>query len=735
MCRPTLQRAAFDHAVGAERLALIEGRAGTGKSYTLAAVHDAYARDGKHVVGLAPTNSVAQHLAASGFKEASTAHAALFRLKNGRTSWDRNTVVVVDEAAMLDTRITGELLAAARISGAKLILAGDDRQLASVERGGLFTELKARHGAVEISEVTRQKVDWQRQAARDLAEGRFAEAVAAFDKAGAITWTDDQGGARKALVAAWTRDTTAQPEAKRFVFAYTNRDVDTLNAELRQVRRARGELGSPDVRLATKHGEADFAVGDRVQFTDTDKRLRIYNGNVGTIIGIDARTGELTAKLDSGREVSWSAGEFQGFRHGYAGTIYKAQGKTLDHTYLYHTQHWRAAASYVALTRQRDSAQVFVACETARDAAQLARQMARGEVKAASVAWATLEEIAKRPERQAAPEAHRATKRPEETKSWWVKLAEESDRQRDPLKARVRAALEVRQQQAALPAQEWLIPPYVSRDGRDSLGRGLDPRSIAAAVARDEKVREAKWEPSRHLRSAYRDPGAAQARLDELVAQEGWRGAARRIDADPEQLGRLWGRDGFLAGQSARQLRAHAVAEARWLAHRLARIVEAEQRAERAYRDSVTLQMERDKVGVPKLSAEAAATLDAVHAIARTEQSGGSRNRAAVAKAWEESRRNPAIAAEIDQFEKAAEQRLGEDGMRDTWRSAREGFSFFVSGLEPRHWQGLTEMARRLATARQGRTDYEAQRTLEAFRQRGHEQEHVRYRHGPSLGR
>ncbi|HME21202.1 MAG TPA: hypothetical protein VKI44_07595 [Acetobacteraceae bacterium] len=51
-----------------------------------------------------------------------------------------------------------------------------------------------------------------------------------------------------------------------------------------------------------------------------------------------------------------------------AGTIYKRQGKTLDHTYLLHTHHWRAAASYVALTRQRERAQVFVATETARDA-------------------------------------------------------------------------------------------------------------------------------------------------------------------------------------------------------------------------------------------------------------------------------------------------------------------------------------------------------------------------------
>jgi hypothetical protein len=93
-------------------------------------------------------------------------------------------------------------------------------------------------------------VDWQRQAARDLAEGRFAEAVGAFDRAGAITWTERQEEARTALVAAWTRDAAEHPGASRFVFAYTNRDVDALN-ELRQVYRARGAITGADGRWCT----------------------------------------------------------------------------------------------------------------------------------------------------------------------------------------------------------------------------------------------------------------------------------------------------------------------------------------------------------------------------------------------------------------------------------------------------------------------------------------------------
>ena len=103
------QRQAFDHAVDAGGLKIIEGRAGTGKSYVLQAVRAAHERAGQRVIGLAPTNAVAQDLKAEGFTEAATAHSELFRLKNGRTSWDRQTVVVVDEAAMLDSRVTGEL--------------------------------------------------------------------------------------------------------------------------------------------------------------------------------------------------------------------------------------------------------------------------------------------------------------------------------------------------------------------------------------------------------------------------------------------------------------------------------------------------------------------------------------------------------------------------------------------------------------------------------------------------
>ncbi|MGH2266424.1 hypothetical protein ACQ1Z3_15120, partial [Enterococcus faecalis] len=84
------------------------------------------------------------------------------------------------------------------------------------------------------------------------------------------------------------------------------------------------------------------------------------------------------------RRITFDPEAFIDFRHGYAGTIYKGQGRTLDETYLLHSFHWRSAASYVALSRHRDKAELFVSRATASDLAQLAQQMARWEERRAA---------------------------------------------------------------------------------------------------------------------------------------------------------------------------------------------------------------------------------------------------------------------------------------------------------------------------------------------------------------
>ena len=168
---------AFAHATGAEGLSLIDGQAGTGKSYTIACDPQAYEAAGHTVIGLAPTNAVAQDMQRDGFRHAATVHSELFALNNGRRQWDARTVVVVDEAAMLDTKLMAVVTEPCWRAGAKLILVGDDRQLSSIDRGGMFGALKDRHGAAALTEVTRQHKDEERRAAEMMAEGNFADAL------------------------------------------------------------------------------------------------------------------------------------------------------------------------------------------------------------------------------------------------------------------------------------------------------------------------------------------------------------------------------------------------------------------------------------------------------------------------------------------------------------------------------------------------------------------------------
>jgi Ti-type conjugative transfer relaxase TraA len=398
------QAAALRHATGPAGFTVIAGEAGTGKSRTLGAIREAYEADGYRVIGLSWTNGVVQDMRQDGFSQASTIASEMKRLEAGTQVWTRRDVLIVDEAAMLATQHLAAVVGKARQVGAKVILAGDDRQLSSIERGGMFEPLRIVHGAAELHTVQRVQEADQQRAFNLMHDGKFRAALDIFDRKGAIHWTETTGQAAEALQRCYAGDIAAEPGRKRFIFAYTNEQVDVLNRFAREVHRQRGALGE-DHTLATARGAAPFAAGDRVQFTDNawsrkDKEAGLVNGVVGTVLAIDTSHAKprMTVELDApkgeeARRVSFivgadrKAGEFDAIRHGYAGTIYKGQGRTLDQTYVFHSHYWRESSSYVALTRHRDSVAIFAARDTAADLDRLARQMGRDETKRAAISF------------------------------------------------------------------------------------------------------------------------------------------------------------------------------------------------------------------------------------------------------------------------------------------------------------------------------------------------------------
>ena len=398
------QADALRHLTGAEGFSVLLGEAGTGKSHTLNATRAAYEAEGHKVIGLAWTNDVAQQMRGDGFTHAATIASELKRLERGRTQWDSKTVLIVDEAAMIATEHLSKLTAAARQSGTKLILAGDDAQLSSIDRGGIFETLRQTHGAAILKDVQRVKQAEQKTAFGKMHTGEFLGALQTFEKQGGIHWTEKQTHALRDMAKAYTADLAAAPDKRRFMFAYTNEEVDALNRYARVIHQRRGDLGA-DHALATATGEKNFATGDRIQFTGTsriakEKNAGLTNGRVGTITGLDIEGGKtrVTVALDTAKNAkpqsvsfvvgdSAEAGEFNRFKHGYAGTIYRGQGKTLDQSYVCYSANMRRSASYVALTRHRESAHIFAARETVKDLATMARSMGRVENKRAATAY------------------------------------------------------------------------------------------------------------------------------------------------------------------------------------------------------------------------------------------------------------------------------------------------------------------------------------------------------------
>lgn len=351
------QRRAVAHLVRSSGdIALVEGHAGTGKSFLLGIAREAWEAQGYTVVGGALAGKAAEGLTDSSGIEART-------LASWERAWTFNQdqltdkhVLVIDEAGMLGSRQLGRVLDHARAMGAKVVLVGDSRQLQAIEAGSPFRALVERLGAETLSEIRRQRVAWQREASSAFASGRAEEALAAYHAKGHVLAHMTSEEARASVVEAWTKGLAETSIEKQLMFAYRRDDVHALNLGARAVRRERGELGK-DFTITTVHGERSaertFAAGDRILFGKNDRKLGVKNGTFGTIESMNADRMLVRLDGEDERRVLVDLREYQHLDHGYAATVHKSQGVTLERAYVLASKLFDASASYVAMSRQR----------------------------------------------------------------------------------------------------------------------------------------------------------------------------------------------------------------------------------------------------------------------------------------------------------------------------------------------------------------------------------------------
>jgi conjugative relaxase-like TrwC/TraI family protein len=326
---------------------VVVGRPGTGKAFTLGVARHAWQLAGYRVLAAAPTGIATVSLEAEGFEEVATVDRLLAELdsdvatvgRRGEGSLlDGRTVLVVDEAGMVGSRKLARLLEHAQRDGSKVVLVGDDRQLAAVDAGGGFRALRLRLGASELVENRRQLHTWQREAIELVRQGEVDQAVELYQAHDRVVAAESKQELALALLNDWWdayQDAERDSAQDVVVLAARRDEVDRLNTYCQQVLAKHGRLGSERLKVEDR----EVAVEDRVVCGhNAIRQLRVANGSRGVVVGLDARARTLTLRLDSSdREVTlprWYLDGRIGAEHNrrvdlaYATTGHRAQGLT-----------------------------------------------------------------------------------------------------------------------------------------------------------------------------------------------------------------------------------------------------------------------------------------------------------------------------------------------------------------------------------------------------------------------
>ena len=372
------QKQALEHVTKRPGLSLVVGYAGAGKSAMLGVAREAWEAAGYTVRGAALSGIAAENLEGGSGIASRTIASLEHSWARDRDRLTAHDMLVIDEAGMIGSRQLGRVLAEAAGAGAKVVMVGDVQQLQSIEAGAAFRLLAERHGAAEIGEVRRQTTPWMRDATRAFATGRTGEALDTYSQAGMVHAANTRDAARSALIEGWDAERRAAPTASRIILTHTNKEVEMLNHAARQKLAEQGELGR-DVAVQTERGERQFADRDRILFLKNERELGVKNGTLGTIE--KAATDSLAVRLDDGRRVSVDLKSYAHVDHGYAATVHKTQGMTVDRTHVLATPGLDAHATYVAMSRHRDGTAVHYGRDDFADKGQLRRTLARERPK------------------------------------------------------------------------------------------------------------------------------------------------------------------------------------------------------------------------------------------------------------------------------------------------------------------------------------------------------------------
>lgn len=419
------QTAVVEYVTSSGGFKIVKGPAGTGKSFTLKMIKEIYEQSGYRIIGLSHTNKVVNDMKADGFEEGYTLSRFLLDQKKWKSKIDKpntKTVIMVDEAAMMSLRQDEALFKIVEKSGAKLVYVGDENQFPSIDRGNAFGRYAQEVGYESLETIMRQRNDWDKKVSRMLGTGiDMSKPLADAKKLKrdaietalknirehapeSLFMCEDDQRAMHALVGEWIKD-ASKLEAKgehqsRFIIAQTNKQVNALNdivqrseieagrisvESVQQFETVRQEENPHTGELEVKDTHiVSVGVGSRIQFARTDHDFGIANGLIGRVTKIQGSkiSVELDESYDGQTSLSFDTNDYADFALGYAGTNYKAQGKTFDTTYVLDSHNWTSNSFYVAMSRARNPRKFFYSKQRHPSLSRMADMVARSDEEA-----------------------------------------------------------------------------------------------------------------------------------------------------------------------------------------------------------------------------------------------------------------------------------------------------------------------------------------------------------------
>lgn len=356
------QEIAIRVATGNSALAVIQGRAGVGKSTMLSAVRHSYEQQDWKVQGIALAGAAAANLQKESGIESKTIASWL-----PQKELDKRTVVIMDEAGMVGSKQMFEVIQKIEQKGAKLVLVGDDRQLQPIAAGGIFHAIDrevakiAPQYSTVVEDIKRQKEPWMKDVVKTAAQGRTGEVLESLDRKGKIEVYQNAQQARSALIEEFIAK-NSQDFTKGLIITHRTHDAQKINEEIREKLQTQGVIEKKGVEFANDQRNIVLAKGDRVIFNRNDYDLEVRNGQRAMVNKVSS-LGIIDVAFDNGEKKQINVKKYSHLDYGWASTTHKAQGVTVDKAIVYgfsDESMASAQATYVQISRAREETKLFI---------------------------------------------------------------------------------------------------------------------------------------------------------------------------------------------------------------------------------------------------------------------------------------------------------------------------------------------------------------------------------------